>query len=151
MKRLNTRKKSRSALNFLIAAAMSGCLLLAPLAMAEITTSNTESSSQRSLPVFPIQSFSTGTAGDVWLIRTSNSIEYCRSEAGTKSEGKDNKRSKHTAVIRCYPQEKPDGLRFASVQAVHNADPEVISAYAMTISGDLVYCRADDSDAFETR
>lgn len=103
---------------------LSGCIAIVPYAAA---TNKVEK--KRALPAFPIQSFSTGSADDTWVIRTSSTIEYCRSEVRSKP------------VIRCYQQDNPKGYRFTSVQAVHNANADVISAYAMTISGDLVHCR----------
>ncbi|BBB30899.1 hypothetical protein [Neptunomonas japonica] len=103
---------------------LSGCIAIVPYAAA---TNKVEK--KRALPAFPIQSFSTGSADDTWVIRTSSAIEYCRSEVRGKP------------LIQCYQQDNPKGFRFTSVQAVHNEDAGVISAYAMTISGDLVHCR----------
>jgi hypothetical protein len=105
----------------LLAIGLSSCIAIAPYATADET--------KRAMPVFPIQSYSTGSTNDAWVIRTSSAIEYCRSEVRGKP------------AIRCYQQDNPKGFRFTSVQAVHNEDAGVISAYAMTISGDLVHCR----------
>ncbi|WP_293267264.1 hypothetical protein [Neptunomonas sp.] len=91
---------------------------------------------KRAVPVFPIQSFSTGSADDVWVIRTNSTLEYCRSGA------RGNKKSQGKAAIHCYQQDRPTAYRFASVQAVHNTGSGVVSAYALTANGDLVYCRA---------
>jgi hypothetical protein len=85
--------------------------------------------------VFPIQSFSVGSSADVWVVRTDSTIEYCRSE----------QRDDEESVIACYPQEQLEGQRFASVEAVISSDPAVASAYAMTSSGQLVYCRVSDA------
>ncbi|SIS91087.1 hypothetical protein [Neptunomonas antarctica] len=81
--------------------------------------------------VFPIQSFSVGSSADVWVVRTDSTIEYCRSEQRDDEEN----------VIACYPQSQLEGQRFSSVEAVISSDPAVASAYAMTSSGQLVYCR----------
>ncbi|MGY8872833.1 MAG: hypothetical protein ACKVJE_20585 [Pseudomonadales bacterium] len=116
-----TSQRASLAFKVLMAIGLSGCIAIVPYATAAGT--------KRAMPVFPIQSFSTGSADDTWVIRTSSTIEYCRSEVRGKP------------VIHCYQQDNPKGYRFTSVQAVHNADAGVISAYAMTISGDLVHCR----------
>lgn len=99
---------------------------------ASITMADTAS-----LPAFPIQSYSAGSSADVWVVRTDNSIEYCRSEQRNDVKGS----SERGAAIKCYPQDQPDGFRFASVEAIISSNPAVASAYAMTSSGQLVYCR----------
>ncbi|WP_028470343.1 hypothetical protein [Neptunomonas japonica] len=116
-------QKAPLTFKVLMAIGLSGCIAIVPYAAAN------KVEKKRAMPVFPIQSFSTGAADDTWVIRTSSTIEYCRSEVRGKP------------VIHCYQQDNPKGYRFTSVQAVHNADAGVISAYAMTISGDLVHCR----------
>ena len=90
---------------------------------------------KRFAPVFPIQSFSSGAADDVWIIRSNSTIEYCRSEQRNDFAS--------AAAIQCYPQEQPNGYRFASVDAVKSSTAYA-SAYAMTISGELVFCRVRD-------
>ncbi|WP_372740445.1 hypothetical protein [Neptunomonas sp.] len=108
---------------------------LAATASAEITAGGA------STRVFPIQSFSTGSSADVWVIRTDSSIEYCRSEATGSTKGATKGSQNKGAAIQCYGRDQPNKLRFASVEAIISSDPAIASAYAMTSSGQLVYCR----------
>lgn len=112
--------------------AIRSAVIFCSLAAITITTAGAAS-----LPAFPIQSFSAGSSADVWVIRTDSSIEYCRSEQRSDAKGG----VKGGAAIQCYPQDQPDGLRFASVEAIISSNPAIASAYAMTSSGQLVYCR----------
>ena len=98
-----------------------------------LTAATATTAAAASLPAFPIQSYSAGSSADVWIIRTDNTLEYCRSEQRHDV--------KAGAAIKCYPQDQPDGFRFASVEAIISSNPAVASAYAMTSSGQLVYCR----------
>ncbi|WP_372743053.1 hypothetical protein, partial [Neptunomonas sp.] len=102
---------------------------LTATASAEITTSGGASAR-----VFPIQSFSTGSSADVWVIRTDSSIEYCRSEATGSTKGATKGSENKGEAIQCYGRDQPNRLRFASVEAIISSDPAIASAYAMTSS-----------------